>query len=161
MHGGGYARHGEQVCTLTAQPLTVRVADSQACPRVFARYKSHGRGMGSTDNSCLFHCVERSHTLRMQRSAAKLSKLDAAVRRANMGVNSHNVCSAMAAADVTQKVYFDLQAGDEPLGRVILGLYGNDVPKTAANFAALCAVQRIQLAAAPPRSCLRQMRLLL
>ena len=51
-----------------------------------------------------------------------------------------SVCSALAAADVTQKVYFDLQAGDEPLGRVILGLYGNDVPKTAANFAALCAL---------------------
>lgn len=35
---------------------------------------------------------------------------------------------------ITDRVYFDLSQGDEYLGRVVLGLYGNVVPKTAQNF---------------------------
>jgi cyclophilin family peptidyl-prolyl cis-trans isomerase len=32
------------------------------------------------------------------------------------------------------KVFFDVHHGDENLGRVVMGLYGNTVPKTAENF---------------------------
>jgi len=41
--------------------------------------------------------------------------------------------------EVTQKVYFDVKIGDQPPERLVLGLYGNDVPRTAANFAKLAA----------------------
>ena len=41
--------------------------------------------------------------------------------------------------EVTQKVFFDLSVAGKPAGRVVLGLFGNQVPKTAANFAALGA----------------------
>lgn len=37
-------------------------------------------------------------------------------------------------AKVTDRVYFDIEQGGEKLGRVVLGLYGDVVPKTARNF---------------------------
>ncbi|QDZ20495.1 cyclophilin-type peptidyl-prolyl cis-trans isomerase domain [Chloropicon primus] len=40
---------------------------------------------------------------------------------------------------ITQKCYFDVKIGDEDAERVVFGLYGNTVPKTAKNFACLCS----------------------
>ena len=39
---------------------------------------------------------------------------------------------------VTQKCFFDIRVDGEAAGRVVFGLFGNTVPKTAANFATLC-----------------------
>ena len=48
---------------------------------------------------------------------------------------------ALATADtldtVTQKVFFDIHKNGQPAGRLVFGLFGNTVPKTAANFATL------------------------
>lgn len=47
-----------------------------------------------------------------------------------------SVLSVTLAADpeVTDKVYFDITHGGRPLGRIVMGLYGAVVPKTAENF---------------------------
>ena len=55
-----------------------------------------------------------------------------------MKVNCLSWCRALAAEkQITEKVFFDLTLDGQGVGRVVIGLYGNDVPKTAENFASL------------------------
>merc|ERR1712070_731796 len=39
---------------------------------------------------------------------------------------------------ITHKVFFDVQIGDEAPQRITMGLFGEAVPKTVANFVGLC-----------------------
>lgn len=41
--------------------------------------------------------------------------------------------------EVTDKVFFDISIGGKPAGRIEMGLYGTEVPKTTKNFLELCA----------------------
>ena len=47
-------------------------------------------------------------------------------------------CRAMA----NYKVYFDMEAGGSPLGRIVMELAVDIVPKTAENFRALCTGEK-------------------
>lgn len=37
----------------------------------------------------------------------------------------------MSLTDQLDQVYFDIQHGDEPLGRIVMGLYGKTVPEVS------------------------------
>jgi len=44
----------------------------------------------------------------------------------------------VATEKITDKVFFIVQLGPSPIGRLVIGLYGEDVPKTVNNFKSLC-----------------------
>ena len=54
------------------------------------------------------------------------------------GLFAH-ISSADSDTLVTSKAYLDISIGEEPKGRIMIGLFGKTVPKTVDNFKALAS----------------------
>lgn len=48
------------------------------------------------------------------------------------------LAAALAEPKVTNKVFFDIEIDGKKTGRIVMGLYGDVVPKTVQNFLHLC-----------------------
>lgn len=106
-----------------------------------------------TQNLATFH---RGHSLRCVEGGAlasrsnysscfstlQLSKASSLIKHRRMVCVNSTANDVELQAKVTTKCFFDVEIGGETVGRIVMGLFGDDVPKTVENFRALCTGEK-------------------
>ncbi|XP_031393027.1 peptidyl-prolyl cis-trans isomerase [Punica granatum] len=106
--------------TCSAAILQPRKLQAMACPAIAWTSRSHYASSLSVRQNSEVPSVLRKRMLRVNAAANDLE----------------------LQAKVTSKCFFDVEVGGEPIGRVVMGLFGDVVPKTAENFRALCTGEK-------------------
>ena len=79
--------------------------------------------------------AEKKERLQAKKAAAAAA---AAAAEAVAAAEKAEKVEAQHRATFTSEVFFDISIGGEPAGKITMGLYGEQVPKTCANFVSLC-----------------------
>ncbi len=118
----------------------MHVYRANARPRAYATRHSHvftRLGAQPSVTRCSCSVPESFWTLERGTGGERFVALTLAKRA--MGYLSWEALLESDRPDTTiaQRVGLRIRIGDQPAGTVVVGLYGNVVPRTAANFAAL------------------------
>ena len=78
----------------------------------------------------------------MKRTSTNWTKILLVVAVACLAFGAVEAKKAKKGPKITSKVFFDITFNGKPSGRIVMGLFGKTVPKTAENFRALCTGEK-------------------